>query len=182
MSVLPNPIILGIDPGTKRIGFGIIKIVRKEVLFIEAGLLVPRLRQSLPKADLLANIKNALELLAKKYSLNLVAVERVYFGRNISSALAVSEVRGAILLVTQGLKITAIEVHPTNVKQITCGYGHADKTSIRKMVFRLINGIPKSLTSRDAIDALAIALAGYYAYQNSRLVDKLKKSDKTNSR
>jgi len=101
MSVLPNPIILGIDPGTKRIGFGIIKIVRKEVLFIEAGLLVPRLRQSLPKADLLANIKNALELLAKKYSLNLVAVERVYFGRNISSALAVSEVMGAILLVTQ---------------------------------------------------------------------------------
>jgi crossover junction endodeoxyribonuclease RuvC len=162
--------IIGIDPGTKRIGYGVIKISPHTCTFVSAGLFIPRIAKNIAQQDLFKQIRLSLVKLAKDYSPELIAIEKIYFGHNISSALAVSEVRGALTLLAQQLTIPVIDVHPTNVKQVVCGYGRADKTAVRKMVFRLITGIPKSLTSRDAVDALAIALAGYSSLRRQNIL------------
>jgi len=181
MPLSDTGIIVGIDPGTKRIGYGVIVPDKKGFRFIDAGLLIPLIPKILDKKTLFSKIHASLQNIAIAHSPILIAIERIYFGHNISSALSVSEIRGALSFMAQQFDILIIDVHPTNVKQVICGYGHADKTAVRKMVFQLITGIPKSLTSRDAIDALAIAMTGYYSFRGNAIIDKARKSGTTDT-
>ncbi|MEW5805658.1 MAG: crossover junction endodeoxyribonuclease RuvC [Patescibacteria group bacterium] len=160
-------IVLGIDPGTKKIGFGLIEKKDKNYSFISAGLIKPE-KMTLPE------IAKEFVKIIKKHRPKLLAIEKVYFGRNTSSALAVSELKGAFLSQAETAKLRVIEISPTEVKNIVCGYGRADKLSVRKMMEKIIS-INKDLNSKDAIDALAIALAGEI---KSSGLDNLKISDK----
>lgn len=160
-------IILGIDPGTKKIGFGLIKKEKRGYSFVAAGLIKPG------KTDLLKTVAE-LKTLLKKYRPQLLALEKIYFGKNSSSALAVSELKGIFLFQAKTARLKIIELSPTEVKTIICGYGRADKFSVRKMMEKFIS-IDKKIKSKDAIDALAIALAGEIKSAN---LDRLKISVK----
>jgi len=143
-----NLTILGIDPGIKKIGYGIIKFSNDSFNYQTAGIF-----------DIRLPLQKQLENLINNYHPQLIGIEKIYFGVNKTSALKVSEIKGIIKNTVSDLKI--IELAPTQVKLIFCGYGRADKQAVKKMVKNSLD-LPKDLKSKDSIDALAIALAAFY--------------------
>ncbi|OGY39565.1 MAG: hypothetical protein A2418_03380 [Candidatus Brennerbacteria bacterium RIFOXYC1_FULL_41_11] len=155
-------IVIGIDPGTKRIGFGVIEIISKRIEFVDAGLLKP-------KTEGFTEPARELCLLIKKYRPSILCIEKVYFSKNVRSAISVSEIKGALTLEAEKQNLKIVEISPTEAKSALTGYGQADKTSVRKMVFRLL-GEQRDLKSKDAIDALAIAIAGEMKNRTEELI------------
>lgn len=163
LSFKNNPIILGIDPGFKRIGYGVIKKSRSGFSFLDTGML----RATGTKTQIALTVSEKLDALIHTYQPDVFAIEKIYFGRNITSVLTVSELKGVLLLGAEKNGIPIVEVTPLEVKSMVCGYGKADKLAVRKIILYTMN-IPKSIKSKDAIDALAIAIAGYYKYTQGR--------------
>ena len=157
-----DKIIIGIDPGTKRIGFGVIRASGKQFVFLDAGLLKPKKEKFMTPAK-------ELSVLIKKYRPKILAIEKVYFSKNVRSAISVSEIKGALTLEAENQGLEIIEISPTEAKSILTGYGQADKTSVRKMVFKIL-GVQKDLKSKDAVDALAIAVAGEIKFKGEKIL------------
>ena len=148
--------ILGIDPGTRRIGYGIIQKDYAELCFVAAGILNIKSPDDIPA---LAEAKKEIDALIKKYKPDALAIEKLYFAKNQKTALAVAQARGVILLSACEHKLPIKEYAPNEVKLGVAGYGFADKKAILKMV-KLILGKPNLKIIDDASDALAIALMG----------------------
>ncbi len=150
-------IIIGIDPGTATTGYGVIKKTKRKLNCLDYGII-----QTTPSFSPEARLKKIhLELskLLNKYKPKILVVEKLYFFKNIKTAIPVSEAKGVILLTAAKKKIKVKEFTPLEVKMGICGYGRATKQQIQKMVKEILNlkEIPKPY---DAADALAIAL--YY--------------------
>ncbi len=146
--------ILGIDPGTAIIGWGLIKKT-KTLKVIDYGCI--KTSPDLSTAERLNKLHKELNLLIKKYKPDIVAVEDIFFFKNLKTVIKVSQARGVILLTAAKLKIKIAEYTPLQVKQAVACYGRADKTQVQKMVKTLLNlkEIPKP---DDAADALAVAI------------------------
>lgn len=160
-------IILGIDPGTARTGFGVVSKIpssksknRGEIKCLDYGLI--QTDPSLVPAERLKKINNELNKLIKKYQPKVLAVENVYFFKNFKTAIPVSQAKGVILLTAAKKKIPVYEFTPLQVKMAITGYGKAEKKQVQKMIQVLLNlkELPKP---DDASDALAIAIC----YTNS---------------
>ena len=147
-------IILGIDPGTARIGYGVIKKEYGKISFLDAGILKIKAGEN---QHALLQIKNELGLLLKKWKPGLMGVEKVYFSKNQKTAMSVAEARGVILLAGLEAGIEIKECSPNEVKSGLTGYGLADKRGVAKMV-NLALGTPNLKIIDDASDALAIAI------------------------
>jgi len=147
-------IILGIDPGTARVGYGVIKKEGGKVLFLDAGILKIKKQEG---QHIFLQIKIGLEQIIKKWRPEILAVEKVYFSKNQKTAMSVAEARGVIILtgLEAGLKVK--EFSPNEVKAGITGYGHADKQGVAKMV-NLALETPRLKVIDDASDALAIAI------------------------
>lgn len=147
-------IILGIDPGTAATGFGVIK-KNRELKLIEFGCI--KTPTSLTTAERLKELHNQLSKLIKKHKPDIMAVEDIFFFKNLKTAIKVSQARGVILLSAAKSKISVFECTPLQVKQAITGYGRAEKIQVQKMVKMLFNlkEIPKP---DDAADALAAAI------------------------
>lgn len=149
-------IILGIDPGTAATGYGIIKsLSRHKLKFIDYGCIETAKTLPLPKR--LAEIYADLNLLLKKYRPDIIAVESIFFFKNLKTAIAVAQARGVILLAAAMRQIRVTEFTPLQVKMALTSYGKADKKQVQYMVKKLLGlkAVPKP---DDAADALAIAL------------------------
>lgn len=146
-------IILGIDPGTARVGYGVVKKEKGGIVFLEAGILKVKKANEHP----FVQIKKEFRSLLKKWSPALVAVERLYFSKNQKTAMAVAEARGIIMLSALEAGIKIKECSPNEVKAGLTGYGHADKAAVAKIV-NMILGTPRLKVIDDASDALAIAI------------------------
>lgn len=148
-------IILGIDPGTAIIGFGVLKKIRNQLKMINYGCI--KTSPDLSTAERLNKLHKELNLLIKKYKPDIVAVEDIFFFKNLKTVIKVSQARGVILLTAAKLKIEIAEYTPLQVKQAVACYGRADKKQVQKMVKTLLNlkEIPKP---DDAADALATAI------------------------
>lgn len=146
--------ILGIDPGTAAIGFGIIK-KEKEISLIDYGCI--KTPTNLTTAERLKELHRQLNALIKKHKPDMVAVEDIFFFKNLKTAIKVSQARGVILLTAAKSKIPVFECTPLQVKQAATGYGRAEKIQVQEMVKTLLNlkEIPKP---DDAADALATAI------------------------
>ncbi len=157
--------VLGVDPGYKRIGYGIIGYDNGHFVFLDAGMLrTPSRSHESPLA-----IATALDNLIVTWRPSLFAVEKVYFGQNKTSVLAVSEIKGMIVLGAHKHNLPIVELTPLEVKMLVCGYGRADKAAVRKIITAMFPAA-RQITSKDAIDGVAIALAGYYrAIQQRRI-------------
>ncbi len=147
-------IILGIDPGTARMGYGVIKKEGGKTLFLDAGILKIKKTDS---RHIFLQIKIGLEEIIKKWKPEIMAIEKVYFSNNQKTAMSVAEARGVAILtgLEDGLEIK--EYSPNEIKSGLTGYGHADKQGVAKMV-NLALGTPKLKIIDDASDALAIAI------------------------
>lgn len=154
-------IILGIDPGTATTGFGVIK-KDKELKLIEYGCI--KTAADLKTAERLKELHSQLNNLIKKYTPDMVAVEDIFFFKNLKTAIKVSQARGVILLTAANLKIPVFECTPLQVKQAITSYGRAEKIQVQKMVKILLNleEIPKP---DDAADALAVAICCAHSMQ-----------------
>lgn len=151
-------VILGIDPGTATTGFGVIKVKAKgkSMECQTYGAI-----KTSPKATAAARLKVLyceLGRIIKKYQPDLLAVENVYFFKNLKTAMPVSQAKGVILLAAAQKNIPIREITPLQVKMAVVGYGKAEKIQVQKMVRLLLNlkEIPKP---DDAADALACAIS-----------------------
>ena len=149
-------IILGIDPGTTQIGFGVIKNEGNRFETLSYGI-IKNLGQ-----DKLFDYKNTakeLSKLIKKYNPELAVVEKLFFFKNQKTVMSVGEMRGVIMLTLANHNLPILEFTPMQVKQALSGYGRADKNQVQRMV-RLVLGIREEIKPDDAADALAIAICG----------------------
>jgi crossover junction endodeoxyribonuclease RuvC len=147
---------LGIDPGTATTGYGLVRLAQDGGLVaVKYGVfLTPK--ESSPPARL-EMLYDQLRGLLNEYKPETAAVEKLFFSRNVTTALAVGQARGVVMLCLQQSGIEAFEYTPNEVKQAVAGYGSAQKKQVQEMVraLLLLSEIPKP---DDAADALAIAI------------------------
>jgi len=151
-----SEIILGIDPGFGRVGFGVIeKIKNGEWKALDYGCIETSPKKTF--SDRLLDIYEAIGFLIKKYKPVVVGVEKLYFARNVTTAIEVAQARGVILLCAVQAGLQVDEFTPQQVKQSITGYGKAEKQQMQKMVAMILK-IKGKIKSDDAADALAVAL------------------------
>jgi crossover junction endodeoxyribonuclease RuvC len=148
-------IILGIDPGTAMLGYGVVERTGTRLRAIDYGVIKTPPRLSLPER--LEAIYLALTDLMDLHAPGLVGVERLFFTKNVQTAFAVGQARGVILLAAQVRNLEIREATPNEVKVATAGHGSASKDQVGRMV-QAILGLAEIPTPDDAADALAIAI------------------------
>jgi len=149
----PTPkVILGIDPGTTRIGYGVISKNGSSLKLLECGLIEPGREKSRFK-----NLERGLSMLIKKHKPDLAAVEKLYFSKNKKTAMSVAESRGIILFILDKYSFKTLEFDPNDVKSAVTGFGKSDKKAVAKYVC-LTLGIQRVDGPDDISDALAIAI------------------------
>lgn len=149
-------LVIGIDPGTARTGYGIVRQSEDGSLTaVEFGVIVTDSEQALPQRLLLIS-KNLADLLLR-HRPDSGAVEKLFIREHVSTALSVGQASGAALLTLAEADVPAYEYSPLEVKQAICGYGRADKTQVQEMVKALL-GLEQRPSPDDAADALAVAI------------------------
>jgi crossover junction endodeoxyribonuclease RuvC len=152
-------IALGIDPGTAICGFGVVSIENGRLRLIDAGVI--RTPSEATDAARLRQLHDALRSLVATHRPQRVAVERLFFQRNVQTAMTVGQARGVALLCAAEHDLPIDEPTPNEVKQAICGNGSADKRQVATMVGRLL-GVSLGGVPDDATDALAIAIGCCY--------------------
>jgi crossover junction endodeoxyribonuclease RuvC len=152
-------IALGIDPGTAVCGFGVVAIESGSVRLVDAGCI--RTDAEASDAERLRRLHAALRTIVAEHRPERIAVERLFFQRNVQTAMAVGQARGVALLVAAEAEVPIDEPTPNEVKQQICGNGAADKRQVAAMVERLL-GISLERVPDDATDALALAIGCAY--------------------
>ncbi len=147
-------VVLGIDPGSRCTGFGLVREISGRASLVEAGTIRPD-----PKAPIherLGCIFHELEAVIQRHKPHEAAIEDVFLYKNAASALKLGQARGAIMAccALQGLSVAGYD--PPSVKKSVAGVGRADKTQVAFMVARIL-GFNKTL-ALDATDALAVAI------------------------
>lgn len=161
--------ILGIDPGTATTGWGVLEVKGSLLCPIAYGHISTSPKQT--TAERLLEVAHDLDLIIRKYRPDEASIEELFFFKNVTTAIKVSQSRGVMLLVLQKQRIKIAEYTPLQIKQALTGYGRAEKKQIQLMVKNILKlkAIPKP---DDAADALAVAICHY----NSRALN-----DKTQS-
>lgn len=159
-------IILGIDPGFGRIGWGIIIQDKSEWQVVNYGCIETGIKD--PFVERLAELYYKIKKIIKKYQPTRMAVEDLFFFKNLKTAIKVGQARGVILLTGVESKLTIDEFTPLQVKQSITGYGRAEKQQMQKMV-QMILKLKQPIKSDDAADALAVALCAGQSLWVSKL-------------
>lgn len=150
-------VVLGLDPGIDRLGYGVLRVDGRRTQWVAHGVL-----STLRSDDLamrLRDLYNALRELLATHVPDRVCVERLYFSTNVKTAMTVGHARGVVLLTCALAQCAVVEVSPQDVKQAVTGYGAAEKRQVQRMVQTLLH-LSELPTPDDAADALAIAWTG----------------------
>lgn len=151
-----NERLLGLDPGFARTGFAILDSDRGRLKAIDYGCWETKKNE--PFSQRLVFLAKKLRAAIKKFKPDLVAVEEIFFFKNLKTAIQVAQARGVLLLAAAEAGLPLVELTPLQVKQSLSGYGRADKQQVQKMV-QLILKLKEKPKPDDAADALAIAIA-----------------------
>ena len=147
--------ILGIDPGTGILGFGIIETGKGKDQLVDAGVIRTPVKED--DAVRLQTIFEELTELIVQSKPTVMAVEKLFFAQNITTAMTVSQARGVVLLCGQQSGLELFEYTPLQIKQALTGYGRADKNQIQEMV-KVILKLKEIPKPDDCADALACAI------------------------
>lgn len=147
--------ILGIDPGTGIVGFGVIDTDGIYKRMVDAGVIKTPAHQ--PAPECLLTIYTELKEIIEVNKPEVMVVEQLFFARNVTTAMTVSQARGVILLLGQTFNLTIAEFTPMQIKQAVTGYGKAEKKQVQEMV-RLQLKLTEVPKPDDCADALAAAL------------------------
>jgi len=154
--------ILGIDPGTAIMGYGVVIAEGNRFTLLEYACFYTK--AGVPLAQRLHHLHQNLEQLIKKHRPDHLVVEELFFNKNTTTALAVGQARGIVLLAGAQAGIPVFEYTPLQVKQAVVGYGRADKHQVQQMV-KTILGLTEIPRPDDAADALAIAICHAHSYR-----------------
>lgn len=147
--------IIGIDPGTGILGFGVIDVDKHKMKLVEAGVITTPAHT--PHDERLEEIFDGLTEIIASTKPDLFSIEKLFFSRNITTAMTVSEARGVALLVARKAGLSISEYTPMQIKQSVTGYGKADKKQVQEMV-RVQLGLQEVPKPDDCADALAAAI------------------------
>lgn len=156
--------ILGIDPGTGILGFGVVDCeIGKPLKMVTGGVISTPAHT--PIEIRLEEIFNGLNQIIKETNPDGVSIEKLFFSKNVTTAISVAQARGVAILVSQLAKIPVYEYTPNQIKQTLTGYGNSNKKQVQEMVKMQLNlqQIPKP---DDAADALAAAITHFYMTRN----------------
>jgi crossover junction endodeoxyribonuclease RuvC len=147
--------ILGIDPGTGILGFGVVDSSAGAAKFVDAGVI----RTPVNEADTirLNTIFEEIVMIIKQAKPDVMSIEKLFFLRNVTTAMTVSQARGVVLLAAVQNKLPVFEYTPLQIKQAVTGYGRADKQQVQEMV-KVLLGLKYLPQPDDAADALAAAI------------------------
>lgn len=153
---------LGIDPGTATTGFGLVRQQGDKLSYVSCGCILTTPKDT--SQGRLAKIYQEMKQLITAHKPDYVAVERLFFGENTKTAMAVGQARGIVLLAAAEGKVRVAEYTPLEVKIALTGYGKAEKRQIQQMVRVMLklNDIPKP---DDAADALAVAICHLHSHK-----------------
>lgn len=147
--------IIGIDPGTGILGFGVIDAHHGKVKLVDAGVITTPAHTPLP--DRLEEIYNGLTGIIADTKPSMMAIEKLFFAQNVTTAMSVSHARGVAMLTGKQANLEIEEYTPLQIKQTITGYGKADKKQMQEMV-RIHLGLSEVPKPDDAADALAAAI------------------------
>jgi crossover junction endodeoxyribonuclease RuvC len=147
-------ITIGIDPGTAILGYGVIA-GDGDARVLDYGVFETEKTREMP--DRLVTLYDAVTRLIAEYDPHELAVEQLFFARNVTTAIAVGQARGVVLLAAAQQSVPVAEYSPSEIKNAIVGYGKADKRQMQEMV-RIMLGLADVPQPDDAADALAIAL------------------------
>jgi len=153
--------ILGIDPGYAIVGYGVLDYAKNRFSVVGYGAITTKAHT--PLEERLMDIYNDTLTIIDKYKPDEISIEKLYFNTNSTTAIAVAEARGVIVLASERKGVEVIEYTPLQVKQAVTGYGRAEKHQVMEMVKSLLN-LTKVPKPDDTADALAIAIChGHYS-------------------
>jgi crossover junction endodeoxyribonuclease RuvC len=148
-------VVMGIDPGVANTGFGIVRFAGSQMSAIDGGVI--EAPSDDPPERRLARIHASLSELVEWHEPSAVALEDVYFGKNVRSAIGVGQARGVAMLAAAERGIACFDYTPQAVKMAVCGTGAAAKDQVQRMVGTLLD-LPEPPRSDHAADALAVAI------------------------
>ena len=162
---------MGIDPGNAICGYGFVELNGNSLH--GSGFGVIRTTPSMRRAERLKIIYERIDALIRERRPDIVGVEKLFFNRNVTTAMTVSEARGVILLAVENNAAPLLELTPLQVKQAVVGYGQATKEQVTYMTQRLLC-LEKKPTPDDAADALAIAICSAHCSSVDKIRQGLK--------
>jgi crossover junction endodeoxyribonuclease RuvC len=148
-------IVIGIDPGAANTGFGVVRTVNNRMVALDGGVI--ETAPDLAVEARLERVHDALRQLIVHHEPKAVALEDLFFGKNVGSALAVGQARGVALLAAAQRGVPCFDYTPQAVKKAVCGSGAAAKDQVQEMVASLL-GLPEPPSSDHAADAFAVAI------------------------
>lgn len=158
-----NQIILGIDPGTLVMGYGLILVNKSNVSLIEMGVLhLSKYKDHAERLQLIFKKMESLMLLHKPHA---VAIEAPFFGKNVQSMLKLGRAQGVAMAAAMMGGLQAVEYAPRKIKQSVTGRGNATKEQVWKMLQHTLN-IVDDVKFMDATDAVAVALCHHYQFRS----------------
>ncbi len=159
-------IVLGIDPGLTKTGFGLLSISNDTPKIIDYGIIEPNKNDNLSKR--LYSIYTDMNQLIEMFNPTIVSIEDIFYGRNVKSALLLGQARGIAMLCAAKYDIPVFEYSAKKVKQAVTGNGNADKTQLQYMIKQIFK-LKQLPTPLDASDAIGIALCYIYQTKTNEL-------------
>ena len=163
------PRVLGLDPGTATTGFGLVEESDNSLKAVEYGVILTP--ANLPMPQRLRLIFLRVSELLERFRPQAISVEKLFFNRNVTTALSVGQARGVALLAAANTDLPVFEYTPLEVKQAISGFGRASKDQVQQMV-RLILQLEQIPKPDDAADALAIAICHIQSAQMRALLER----------
>lgn len=162
-------LVLGIDPGTATTGFGLVDGDKGKSRLVDYGAILTSPNTAMPERLLIIN--RELNQLLQKYRPDAMAIEQIFFHRNVKTAITVAQSRGVLLMTAAQAGISIAEYTPLQVKQSVVGYGNASKRQVQLMVQALLSlkAVPRP---DDAADALAIAICHLHSFRMNTLYER----------
>jgi crossover junction endodeoxyribonuclease RuvC len=148
-------VVMGIDPGAANLGFGIVRVEGNHMVALDGGVVETSAEEAMERR--LQRIHSALSELISWHEPRAMAIESVYFGKNVHSAMAVGQASGVAMLAAAQGGIGCFAYTPQAIKMAVCGSGAAGKGQVQRMVGSLL-GLPEPPTPDHAADALAVAI------------------------
>jgi crossover junction endodeoxyribonuclease RuvC len=150
--------IIGIDPGTGILGFGVIDVIKGKMTLVDAGVI--KTPAHTPLDERLEDIFDSLSQIIAETKPDSMSIEKLFFAQNVTTAMSVSHARGVAMLAGRKAKLPIAEYTPLQIKQTVTGYGKAEKKQVQEMV-RIQLGLKKAPEPDDCADALAAAITHY---------------------
>ncbi|MCL4239320.1 MAG: crossover junction endodeoxyribonuclease RuvC [Anaerolineae bacterium] len=160
-------LVLGIDPGTATTGYGLVReSPHGDLTAVAFGVITTPARTPMP--DRLLQLHTEIAALIARYQPDAAAIEALYFGKNVTTAITVAQGRGVILLALAQASLPVREYKPAEIKQAIAGYGNADKGQMQEMIRQLL-GLDNLPRPDDAADGLGVAITDLNASRFERL-------------